>query len=362
MTSRKRYVILTPFAQTEVVAAVAALHEIEADVVATSSGAALVRDVPVPTFDDWDISELLGSDESDTGNVAASNADVPPMAADSDMPPIATEPLADSASSAALPYGSLREDGDSSGVNSSDASSSGADSAASESVDSDDPFAVAATFSRLSPYGVVLFQAELGEDVGGEDGVSGLVSAQRVLGGKAGEELHAGLLLNSLDPKLEDLVLGLRSMDDIDPQVIHPQTARGLVHTMFASGSASASEPSADSATTGTAEAEVAENHSAGGATPRGEPADGEDVQAGGPASDGKALQALASSDATSSDDTGGEAAQGDTVQGEASGRSISGGEVLEGETDGSGVTSGKAAQDKAAQGEASHGEAGDVQ
>ncbi|MCI5825138.1 MAG: hypothetical protein MR006_00510 [Arcanobacterium sp.] len=233
MSSRKRYVVLTPFAQTEVVAGVAALHGIEADVVATQSGAVLVRDVPVPTFDDWDISELLGVAASDSAEALSSAAAE------------ASEKLAGA--------GALQGD---TGVREEPSQQADLD----QQVDDTDPFAVAAVFSRLSPYGVVLFQAELGDDVGGEDGVSGLVSAQRVIGGKAGEELHAGLLLNSLDPELEDLVLGLRPIDEIDPHVIHPEAAQALVR-----GSSAAGDP-ADSADPASPESAASDSRSSGAA------------------------------------------------------------------------------------------------
>lgn len=261
MSSRKRYVVLTPFAQTEVVAAVAALHGITADVVATESGALLVHDLPVPVFDDWDISELLGADDG-----GAPRDDMPKSAGTGgDSATEGTNAGNSGAESASVDgnsgTGSTGTSGHSTGTESagnsgventgtggdSGANGDGADvheamaaantehaEAANEMVDSDDPHAVAAVFSGLSPYGVVLFQAELGDDVGGEDGVSGLVNAQRVNAGKVGEEISAGLLLNSLDPKLEDIVLGLQPIEQIDPHVIHPDRAKDLVRQMFA--------------------------------------------------------------------------------------------------------------------------------
>ena len=67
---------------------------------------------------------------------------------------------------------------------------------------------VAAVLSKLSRYGVVLIDVDLGSDVGIEEGVSGLTRARRFLDGRAGEEISAGLLLNTVDPLVERVVLG----------------------------------------------------------------------------------------------------------------------------------------------------------
>lgn len=180
MNSHKRYVVLTPFDKAEVVAGIARIRGIEADVVSTGSGVALVRDIPVPEFTDWDIAELLGDIEDAAGN----EAPVPQSSPNSD-------------------------------------------------IDADNPRAVAAVFSELSPYGVVLLEVELGDDVGGEDGVSGVVHAQRVIAGKPGEVLPAGLILNSLDPKIEALILGLQPIEEIDPHVIRPSDAEQFLKRSF---------------------------------------------------------------------------------------------------------------------------------
>lgn len=180
MNSHKRYVVLTPFEKAVVVAGIAHIHGIEADVVSTDSGVALVRDIPVPEFADWDIAELLGP----TGDAGSGEASAPESSPNSD-------------------------------------------------IDADNPQAVAAVFSELSPYGVVLLEVELGDDVGGEDGVSGVVHAQRVIAGKPGEALPAGLILNSLDPKIEALILGLQPIDEIDPHVIKPSDAEQFLKHSF---------------------------------------------------------------------------------------------------------------------------------
>lgn len=151
----KRYAILTPFDQAEVIAGIAALQKLDVDVVPTKSGALVVRELPVPQYDEWDIRNILGPDESDFEELGQDNP-------------------------------------------------------------SDNAPAVAAFFSRLSKFGVVLMDVDLGEDTGFEAGVSGLVRARRYMGGEAGEEVPAGLLLNALDPLVERIVLGQASPDDHD--------------------------------------------------------------------------------------------------------------------------------------------------
>lgn len=143
-TKIKRYVILTPFERAEAVAGILALHDIDSFVVRTQSGVAVVRELKVPQYDEWDIRNITGPDEWD------------------------------------------EEEGDY----------------------SDNAPAVAATLSRLSDYGVVLIDVDLGEDVGLESGISGQVRARRFLAGKADEEISAGALLNVIDPLIEKMVLG----------------------------------------------------------------------------------------------------------------------------------------------------------
>lgn len=169
MSSTRRYVILTPFDKADVVAAVLKLRNIHADVVATASGACVVRELPAVEFDDWDISELLGSTTEATGELP--------------------EP----------------------------------DRAPGESDPSDDADHVAGLLSKLSKYGVVLLTAEIGEDVGLEAGTSGLVQAVRVQNGKRTEDIPAGLVLNTVDPVIESLILGSKSIEEINAQVIREQ-------------------------------------------------------------------------------------------------------------------------------------------
>ncbi|MDD7384189.1 MAG: hypothetical protein SPI12_04675 [Actinomycetaceae bacterium] len=90
----------------------------------------------------------------------------------------------------------------------------GPDAADEDMSPSDNGSAVAAYLSRLSKYGVVELEADLGDDVGIEAGVSGLVRARRFLNGQEGEQIPAGLLLDALDPAIEHLVLGDADLSD----------------------------------------------------------------------------------------------------------------------------------------------------
>ncbi|MCI7551127.1 MAG: hypothetical protein MSS97_02165 [Arcanobacterium sp.] len=196
MNSRKRYVILTPFERTDIVAGILKLRAVDADVADSPSGALVLKEIADPTFDDWDIAELLGFDDSGS---ADNSSDAPSTGA----------------SGTAL-------------GNEHSESSSGSGGASGEDPHSDDvpidsnkPEQIAVELSKLTPYGVVLFRADLGDDVGGEDGVSGLIHAQRYVRGEAGDEISAGMLLGGLDDVVEDLVLGVKPVDEIT-QIIHP--------------------------------------------------------------------------------------------------------------------------------------------
>lgn len=58
--SLRRFVVLTPFQQPEVVAGILRLRELAAQVIGTDSGVCVVHEVAKPEFTDWDIAELLG--------------------------------------------------------------------------------------------------------------------------------------------------------------------------------------------------------------------------------------------------------------------------------------------------------------
>lgn len=155
--SSRRFVVLTPFGQPDIVAGILRLRGLDARVIATNSGVCVVHDVAVPAFTDWDIAELLGGEPEPAQGEPANPAD--------------------------------------------------------------DPDNLAGPLSALSEFGVVLLTAELGDDVGSEAGLSGMVTGVRYLGGLRGEEVQAGILLNTLDPKVESLVIngaageGISSMD-----------------------------------------------------------------------------------------------------------------------------------------------------
>ena len=152
--SSRRFVVLTPFGQPDIVAGILRLRGLDARVIATNSGVCVVHDVAVPAFTDWDIAELLGGEPEPAQGEPANVAD--------------------------------------------------------------DPDNLAGPLSALSEFGVVLLTAELGDDVGSEAGLSGMVTGVRYLGGLRGEEVQAGILL---DPKVESLVIngaageGISSMD-----------------------------------------------------------------------------------------------------------------------------------------------------
>lgn len=149
--SRRRYVVLTPFPRPDIVAGILRLRGIDAHVIATKSGTCVVWDTAKPKFTDWDIAELLGGEPEAPGDEPSNS--------------------------------------------------------------SDNPDNIAGPLSALSSYGVVLLTAEIGDDVGAETGVSGVVTAVRYLGGKRGETLQAGMMLNVLDPQVEYLVLGDVDLD-----------------------------------------------------------------------------------------------------------------------------------------------------
>lgn len=148
--SKRRFVILTPFPRPEIVAGTLRLRGISAYVIGTKSGACVVREVDKPMFTDWDIAELLGGESESTP--------------DEDDP-------------------------------------------------SDNPDNIAGPLSELSNYGVILLTAELGDDVGAEAGVSGMVTAVRYMKGERGVDVQAGMLLNVVDPKVEHLIVGDIDLD-----------------------------------------------------------------------------------------------------------------------------------------------------
>ncbi len=73
---------------------------------------------------------------------------------------------------------------------------------------------VARVISRISRHGAVAIVSWLSEDAGYEPGVSGMITAKRYVAGEPEEDLDAGLLLNDMDQKTEDLLLGRTRPED----------------------------------------------------------------------------------------------------------------------------------------------------
>lgn len=194
--SCRRYLILTPFAQAEVVAAILKIRKISAAVFPSASGVLVGKDLPAVQFKDWDISELLGDmpAEQSTSVVGQENENAP-------------------------------------------------DSAVSRE---EDPEYIGALLSKLSPYGVILLRAELGKDIGGEVGVAGVISAQRIIAGKKGEEIAPGLLLGALDPKIEDLLIGTTPLAE-NAERIMPHEATNLLENIAQNLTANTDSSSEDS-------------------------------------------------------------------------------------------------------------------
>ncbi len=167
MSTTQRFIVLTPFVEKTVVEKMLQLFQLSAQVVELPEGIAVVATRIAPEFTDWDIAELLGEDsgEEAIADLAAEAIQAAETALDLE------EILAQIPSDYTL-------------------------------------LALGKYFSTLSPYGIVHIQADLGNDIGGEIGVSGLVKAQQLQAGKVSAEIPAGLLLNTLSQELEDLVLG----------------------------------------------------------------------------------------------------------------------------------------------------------
>ena len=92
---------------------------------------------------------------------------------------------------------------------------------------------LAATLSRLSRAGAVLLTADLASDVGVESGLSGTITARGYVGGQAGQEASAGLILSGVDQVVEDVLLGVTRAEDVpgamrSSEVRVPRTMRWL--------------------------------------------------------------------------------------------------------------------------------------
>lgn len=199
MSNRRRYVIMTPFAKPDVVAGICQIHGADVWVVPSDTGALIVRDLPVKNFEDWDISELLGDEAADTES-PANNADA---------------------------------EEDAGGPTQLDPGEEG-------NVDADDGKQLAARIAALSRAGAVLLQSELGEDVGAEVGVSGLVTAHQIAPDGVAEETPAGLIVASADQLLEDLLIGEAEPGDVRGAVRSAEITPSLLQKMAGRAAAAA--------------------------------------------------------------------------------------------------------------------------
>lgn len=202
---------MTPFAKPDVVAGICQIHGADVWVVPSKTGALIVRDLPVKEFDDWDIAELLGDAPDEGSETAASGAsgEAEPM------------PGAGSAEQAS-PEADESEDQE---VTRLDPGEEG-------NVDADDGKQLAARIAALSRAGSVLLMAELGEDVGAEAGVSGLVTAFQIAPTGVAEETPAGLIVASADQLLEDLLIGEAEPSEVKGAVRSGEITPGLLEKM----------------------------------------------------------------------------------------------------------------------------------
>lgn len=200
-TSR-RYVIVTPFKKVDVLAGICKIHGLDVWVVPSKQGAMVVHDLPVPVFDDWDISELLG------GQAPAD--DIVPIGDEesffdsSDMAAAGVEGPAQDKADAEAPAAD-----EAVGPTESDDPEE-SDESATSTLSADDKEGVARALAKLSRAGVILLTSELGEDVGLEEGVSGVVTALVYDSDGNATDTPAGLIVATGEPILEDLLLGSR--------------------------------------------------------------------------------------------------------------------------------------------------------
>ena len=198
----RRYVIVTPFKKVDVLAGICKIHGLDVWVVPSKQGAMVVHDLPVPVFDDWDISELLGGGES----------------ADDIVPVSDDESLFDSRDGAQTQTEPATPDSTADGA---DEQAGSKEPPATETLSADDSEGVAKALARLSRAGVVLLTCELGEDVGLEEGVSGLVTALVYDSEGRASDTPAGLIVATGEAILEDLLLGSQE----------PETVRGAIRS-----------------------------------------------------------------------------------------------------------------------------------
>lgn len=84
---------------------------------------------------------------------------------------------------------------------------------------------LAGRLSHLARGGTILLTADLATDVGIEEGLSGSITARGYERGEGGPDMSAGLVLASVDPVVEDLLLGVSKVDDL-PGVLRSKEVR----------------------------------------------------------------------------------------------------------------------------------------
>lgn len=202
---------MTPFAKPDVVAGICQIHGADVWVVPSKTGALIVRDLPVKEFDDWDIAELLGDAPDEGSETAASGA---------------------SAQAGPTPGAGSAEKASPEADESDDQEVTRLDPGEEGNVDADDGKQLAARIAALSRAGSVLLMAELGEDVGAEAGVSGLVTAFQIAPTGVAEETPAGLIVASADQLLEDLLIGEAEPSEVKGAVRSGEITPGLLEKM----------------------------------------------------------------------------------------------------------------------------------
>ncbi len=219
----RRYVIVTPFKKVDVLAGFCKMHGLDVWVVPSAQGAMVVHDLPVPVFDDWDISELLGGGTggSDTDAEASEPADLNPIPGqtslfdDESAPSLFDEEKMSSHFGDATVSSVPTLDDDVTDNDDTETDADAGDEPTPGSLSADDRDAVARALAKLSRAGVLVLTAELGEDVGNEEGVSGLVTAQVVDSSGFTSDTPAGLIVATGEQILEDLLIGATSPGDV---------------------------------------------------------------------------------------------------------------------------------------------------
>lgn len=149
MSKKRRYVVVMPIFDAELVALMCYERGLDVDVFDCFLGSGIVRNVPVIEYDEWDIRNITGPDARDEEEQAAINADP-----------------------------------------------------------ANRPWEVARAFAQVCPDGVILAQAELTDEAGYQDGLAGNVSCTYI--SQAGEEEETSIgyvLATAPDDDLEHIIL-----------------------------------------------------------------------------------------------------------------------------------------------------------